>query len=69
MLLPAVLAFARRQDLDLPAHRLGILRVHAKQVAGEDRGFVAARARTNLEVNVAVVVGVRRDQRFLQLEQ
>ncbi len=68
LLVAAVLALARAQDLDGPAHGFGVLRVHAEQVAGEDGGFVAARAGADLEVDVALVVRVGRDQRLLQLQ-
>ena len=61
LLVTTVFAISRRQDFHLPAHRLGVARVHAEQVARENRGFVAARAGTDLQVDVAVVVRVRRD--------
>jgi hypothetical protein len=51
-----------------PAHGLGVLRIHAKQVAGKNGGLVATRPGANLEVDVAVIVGVGRDQRLLQVE-
>ena len=68
-LVAAVLSLAGRQDLDAPASILGVFRIHAKQVAREDRGLVAAGPRPNLEINIAVVERVGRNQRFLQVEQ
>ena len=46
---------------------LGVAQVHARQVAGEQRRFVAAGAGADLEEDVALVVGVARQQRGLQL--
>ena len=45
---------------------LGIAHVHTQQVAGEQRRLVAARAGTNFQEHVALVVGVARQQRRLQ---
>ena len=45
------------EDLDPPALALGITRVHAEQVAGEDRRLVAAGAGTGFPEHVAPVVG------------
>jgi len=63
-----VLALALGDDLDLPAAPFGIARIHAEQVAGEQCRFVAAGAGADLEEDVAVVVGVRGQQQFLQLQ-
>ena len=52
---------------DLPALALRIAAVHAEQVAGEQRRFVAAGAGADLEEDVALVVGVLRQQPPLQL--
>ena len=51
-ILAAVVAAALRQELDAPAAALGEARVHAEQVAREDRGLVAARGRADLEEDV-----------------
>ncbi len=56
------------QYLDVPAPRLRVARVHAEQVAGEYRRFVAAGARTNFEKDVAVVEGILRHEQALQLQ-
>ncbi len=53
-------------DLDLPALPLGIARVHAQQIAGEQRAFLAAGAGADFQDQVAVVVGVLRQQQRLQ---
>src|SRR5690606_19867338 len=59
---PAVLARAGRFDLHPPALALGVTGVHAQQVAGEDRGLVAAGAGADLQVQAAVVARVARHQ-------
>jgi hypothetical protein len=46
---------------------LGIARVHAKEIAGEERRLVAAGARAHLDEEVAIVVRILRQQRLLQL--
>ena len=66
-LVAAVLAVARREDLDAPAAALGVARVHAEQIAGEDRGFVAAGAGAHFEEEVGVVAFVLRDQQHVEL--
>ena len=53
-------------DFDLPALAFGIAAVHAKQVAGKQRGFVAAGAAAHLNKNILVVVRVFGQQRGLQ---
>src|SRR3546814_6902994 len=58
----AVLAGAGRFDLDPPALSLGVARIHAQQVAGEDRRLVAAGAGADLQVQVALVARVARHQ-------
>src|SRR5688572_15136032 len=63
----AVLAAALRERLDAPALALGVARVHSVEVAGEDRGLVAARGSADLEEDVAVVERVGRHQQALQL--
>ena len=54
-LVAAVLARAGRFDLDPPALAFGVARVHAEQVAGEDRRLVAAGAGAHFQVQVAIV--------------
>ena len=54
-------------DLGLPAAPLGVAQVHAQQVAGEQRGLLAALAGLDLEDDVAAVVGVARDEHAAQL--
>ena len=61
-------AFPCTQNLHRPVHGLGIFRVHAEQVTGKNSRFVATGAGADLQVNIAVVVPVRRDQVFLQFE-
>ena len=41
---------------------LGVLRVHPRQVGGEERGLVPTRARTDLDEDVLVVARVAGDQ-------
>ena len=53
--------------LHLPALALGVARVHAEQVAGEERRLVAAGARADLQEDVALVVRIARQQHRLQL--
>ncbi len=66
-LVAAQLRGALGHDLDLPAPALGIARVHAEQVAGEERRLVAAGAGAHLEEQVALVVRVLGQQLLLQL--
>ncbi len=54
-------------DLDLPAHAFGVALVHAEELAGKERGLVAAGAGPDLEEHVARVVGVPGQQQDLQL--
>ena len=67
-LVAAHFARAFRHDLDLPALALGIARVHAEQVAGEQRRFVAAGAGADFQEDVALVVGVLGQQQLLQID-
>jgi len=55
------------QDLGLPAAPLGVALVHPQQVPGEQRGFLAALARLDLQDDVASVIGVPGHQQLLQL--
>ena len=54
-------------ELDGEAAPLGVLREHAKQVAGPDARLVAARAGADLDDDVLVVVGVALDHRQADL--
>jgi hypothetical protein len=49
----AELGFAGRQNLDLPALALGVARIHAEEVAGEQRRLVAAGAGADFEQRCA----------------
>ena len=61
-LVAAVFARVGGFHLDPPALAFGVARVHAEQVAGEDRRFVAAGAGAHFQVQAAVVAGVLRHQ-------
>jgi hypothetical protein len=67
LLVAAVLALAGADDLAAPALRFRIAQIHAQQVAGEQRRLVATGAGADLEVDVATVVRVGRQQQALQL--
>ena len=66
LFIAAVFALVLGEDLDSPALALGVARVHAEQVAGEDRRLVATGAGADLEEHVAAVVGVLGQQHALQ---
>ena len=66
-LVAAVLAGAGGQHLELPALALGVARVHAEQVAGENRRLVAAGAGAHFEEDVGVVARILRDQQQTEL--
>ncbi|MGY4341489.1 hypothetical protein ACVWW3_006395 [Bradyrhizobium sp. LM2.9] len=57
-LVAADAAFARRDHLDLPALKAREPLVHPEQIAGEQRGLVAAGAGADFQHHVAVVHGV-----------
>ena len=57
-------AFARRHDLDLPAVLGGEALVHPEQVAGEQRGLIAAGAGADFQNDVALVHRIFRHQRL-----
>src|SRR6185437_16144004 len=63
----AMLAGAVAEQLDLPALRLRVACVHAKQIAGEDRGFVPTGSGADLEVDVALVALIAGEQQLQQL--
>ena len=56
-----------RHHLDLPALALGVARVHAVEVAREQRGFVAAGAGADLEDRVLAVARILRQEQDLDL--
>jgi len=58
---------ARVHHLHLPALRLRVLRVHAREVGGEQRRLVAAGAGADLDEDVLVVVRVLGQDELLQL--
>ena len=60
-------AFARRNELDLPALLGGEALVHAEEVAGKQRRLVAAGAGADLDDHVALVHGVLGKERKLDL--
>ena len=60
-------AFAGRDHLDLPALQGRKPLIHPEQVAGEQRGLVAAGAGADFQHHVAVVHGVFRQQRDADL--
>jgi hypothetical protein len=66
-LVAAGVARALGDDLHLPAVALGEARVHAEEVAREERALVAARARADFEEEVALVVGIARQEHPLHL--
>src|SRR5262249_35476427 len=65
-LVAAAVSRALRDDLDLPAVALRVAAVHAEELSREQRRFVAAGAGTDFEENIAIVVGVARQQLPLQ---
>ena len=54
----AQLAFVGGDDFNLPAVALGVTAVHTQQIAGKQRGFVAARSGAHFDEDVFVVVGI-----------
>src|SRR5271156_2917540 len=65
-LVAAVLAGTLGEHLHLPALRFGVTGIHAKQIAREQRGLVAAGACAHLQKNIAVVVWILRHEQALQ---
>ena len=63
---PAHGRFAAGGDFHLPALRFRVARVHAEDLGGEERGFVAARAGADFEHHVLLVVGVLGQQQDLE---
>jgi len=63
----AHVARAFRNQLELPFVAFGVARIHAKQVAREQCGLVAAGPGAYFEEHVALVVGIARQKGALQL--
>jgi len=59
---PAEVRNACRNDLHLPAPALGVARVHAEQIACKQCRFVTACAGANFKKDIAIVLGVLRQQ-------
>src|SRR2546428_5136635 len=58
----AQIAFVSVQHLHLPAVALGVAAVNAVEIAGEQRGLIAARCRADLDDDVLLVELVFRDE-------
>ncbi len=67
LLVTAVLSRALAQHLDGEPLRLGIARVHAKQIPGEECRLIAARAGAHLEEEAFVIARVPGEQERAQL--
>ncbi|MNU91468.1 hypothetical protein D3C71_813550 [compost metagenome] len=67
LFIAAVFTLVLRKDLHPPATTLGVTRIHAEQVAGENRRFVTTGTGTDLEEHVAAVVRVLGQQHALQV--
>ena len=66
-LVTAVFTRALAERLDPPTLALGVARVHAQQVTGEDRGLIAPGTGTDLQIDVADVTRIGGDQHAAQL--
>src|SRR4029077_19013538 len=66
LLEPTEAGRARREHLDAPPLPLGVARVHAEKLGGEETRLVAAGAGADLEHGVPLVVRVLREQELLQ---
>ena len=67
LLIAAQLGLGFVHDLGLPAALVGVHRVHAVQVSGKQRAFLAACTAANLNVDILLVVRVLGQQQDLQL--
>ena len=67
LLVAAQLGLGFVHDLGLPAALVGVHRVHAVEVSGKQRAFLAARAAANLNVDILLVVRVLGQQQDFQL--
>ncbi len=63
----AMLAFAGAHDLHTPAARFSVTAVHTEEIACEQRGFIAAGARTHFHERVTFIVRIFRQQQQLEL--
>jgi len=61
-----VLTRVLADGFDLPAARFGVAAVHAQQIAGKDGGLIPAGAGADLQINVALIARVARQQQLLQ---
>ncbi len=61
----AVLTEAFAENLDLPLVVFRVARIHAKQVAGKNGGFITTGAGADFQEDITVVVRVFRQQQFL----
>ena len=68
LIFAAVFARTFVQDLEAPALDLGVTRIHAEQIAGEDRRLVAAGARADFQEYVRIVVRILGHQQCLDFE-
>src|SRR6185295_19456788 len=64
LLVAAMLARILAQDFHAPALRLGVARVHAKQVASEQCSLVSTGAGAHFEENVVVIARIFRLQQL-----
>jgi hypothetical protein len=69
LLQAAAAGLVARQHFNPPALALGVLAVHAEQLGGEQRRFVAAGSGPDFEDDVLLIVRVLRDQQDLELAQ
>ena len=65
-LIAAQVGFAGGDDFHLPAIAFGKARVHAEQISSKQCRLIAAGAGADFQKNIAFVVGVARQQEFLQ---
>ena len=66
-LVAAQLGLGFVHDLGLPAALVGVHRIHAVEVSGKQRAFLAACTAANLNVDILLVVRVLGQQQDLQL--
>ena len=61
-LVTAHVGFAARNHFNLPALALGVARVHAEQIGGEQGRLFAAGAGANFEEQITFVIRIARQQ-------
>ena len=66
-LIAAKITLALRDNFRFPALTLGIAHIHAEQVARKKRRFIAARAGTDFQEDVPLVVRISRQQHDLEI--